>query len=77
MTKRVKYLIVYLAVMIALTIVRISAGEGYLVDTDTQADNLFPIRAQIVCMGMLPVFPMLLIVKSLLSLSFIFAYLFF
>lgn len=64
MTKRVKYLIVYLAVMIALTIVRISAGEGYLGDTDTQVDNLFTILAQIVCMGMIPVFTMLLIDKS-------------
>lgn len=64
MTKRVKYLIVYLSVMIALTIVRISAGEGYLGDTDVQIDNLFTILTQIVCMGMIPVFTMLLVDKK-------------
>lgn len=64
MTKRVKYLIVYLAVIIALTIVRISAGEGYLGDTDIQIDNFFTILTQIVCMGMIPVFSMVIMDKG-------------
>lgn len=64
MTKRVKYLIIYLAVMIALTIVRISAGEGYLGNTDVQIDNTFTILTQIVCMGIIPVFTMILIDKK-------------
>lgn len=63
MTKRVKYLIIYLSIMIALTLVRISAGEGYLGD-GVMVDNMFTILAQILCMGMIPVFSMIVIDKN-------------
>lgn len=63
MTKRVKYLIIYLSIMIALTLVRISTGEGYLGD-GVMVDNIFTILAQILCMGMIPVFSMIIIDKN-------------
>lgn len=64
MSKRIKYLIIYLAVMIALTCVRIAVNEGYFGESDILIERLFTIFTQIACMGMIPVFSVLLIDKG-------------
>ena len=64
MSKRVKYLIIYLAVMLSLTLVRIMANEGLLGSSNTAIDNIFTILTQIVCMGMIPILSMFFVEKE-------------
>lgn len=55
MSKRVKFIITYLAVVIALLLVRIGFREDFFGDlTDEGVDTLFPILAQVFCMGIIP-----------------------
>lgn len=64
MSKKVKYLIIYLAVMISLTMVRIAVNEGLLGSSDTAIDNIFTILTQVVCMGMIPVVSMFFVERD-------------